>query len=194
MGDSERTAALTDCAERLTLMGRYQAATKHQSVHTRCGMWPDRAVGSVLILLGLLCAACGGPSPHASGVSYATTRFTCCTRADVEQVWRPGETLTVHWIAQDGARTADAAPHAVRLTVTLTGPYADAASLKRAAAAARRLEAAAITVDDRTATAPISAIALPADLPPGLYDLAFEVDLGGGNRMGGASVVRVDGP
>ena len=149
-----------------------------------------RAAGPLLVLLGLLGAACGGAAPPPARV--ATSSFSCCTREDVERVWQPGETLTLHWIVTDGPRVA--APHAVKLTATLSGPYADAASLKGGGAAPRRLQSVLTTTDERTETPPVSAIVLPPDLAPGLYNLAFAIDFGGGNRMGGASVVRVGAP
>jgi len=148
-------------------------------------MRPPLAVA--LVLLGLVAAACGGGA--ATPAPVATTSYTCCPRDDVDRVWQPGETLTLHWTARPGTRSG--ASHVVRLTATLTGPYADAGALKRGAAAARRLQNVVTTTDERTEPAPVSSIVLPSDLPPGLYNLATDVDLGGGSHAGGASVVRV---
>jgi hypothetical protein len=111
--------------------------------------------------------------------------------ADVNRTWQPGETLTVHWIAKEASPTADPTPHKIKLNTALSGTYADVGSLKAGARAAHYLQAATITVDDRTPATPVSTIPLPPDLPPGVYNLAIEVDFGGGNRMSAASVVRV---
>jgi hypothetical protein len=148
-------------------------------------MRPHLAVGLVLVVL--VAAACGGGAP--APTPAAATSYTCCLRDDVDRVWQPGETLTLHWTAKPG--TGSGASHVVRLTATLTGPYADVGALKRGGAAARRLQNTVTTTDERTETAPVNSIVLPADLPPGLYNLATEIDYGDGNRTGGASIVRV---
>jgi hypothetical protein len=147
-----------------------------------------------LAIAGMMAAGfLGGCSPSSagqSGVTYARYTFTCCTASDIQGAWHPGETVSLHWIVVAGT-TADSRPLPITITAALAGPYASVNGVKGGAPAARTLPAAALHTDDRNPTAPTSAFALPADLAPGFYNLAFKIDYGGGNSVGGASVVQV---
>ena len=136
----------------------------------------------------------GGCSPSSagqSGLTYARYTFTCCTASDIQSAWHPGETVSLHWIVVAAGATADSRPLPITITAVLAGPYASVKGLKGGAPAAKTLPAAALNTDDRNPKAPTSTFALPSDLAPGFYNLAFKVDSGGGNSLGGASVVQV---
>src|SRR6202011_2469579 len=147
-----------------------------------------------LAIAGMVAAGfLGGCSPSSagqSGVTYARYTFTSCTASDIQTAWHPGETVSLHWIVVAGA-TADSRPLPITITAVLAGPYANVNGLKGGAPAARTLSAATLNTDDRNPTAPTSRFALPSDLAPGFYNLAFKIDHGGGNSVGGASVVQV---
>ncbi len=147
-----------------------------------------------LAIVGMVAAGfLGGCSPSGagqSGVSHARYTFTCCTASDIQSPWRPGATVSLHWIVVAGA-TADSRPVPVTLRAVLAGPHANVNGLKGGAPAARTLPAAALKTDDRNPSAPTSTFALPSDLVPGFYNLVFTVDYGGGNSMAGASVIQV---
>src|ERR1700680_1349774 len=145
---------------------------------------------AVMVAAGLL-GGCSPSSAGPSGVTYARYTFTCCTASDVQSAWHPGETVNLHWIVVASGATADSRPLPITITAVLAGPYADVNGLKGGAPAARTLPAAPLNTDDRNPTAPTSTFALPSDLAPGFYNLAFKVDYGGGNSVGGASVVHV---
>ena len=149
----------------------------------------SRVASSALALL--LVAACGvtGPNP----VTYTAYQLTCCTQADVEQLWQPGTEVDLHWTVESGTKTTVNPTHKVVVVVTLTGPYADVVTLKQAKGGTHVVQGSVITMDDRVPPAEpaVSIFLLPADLPPGYYNLAFNTDFGGGNSAGGASVVRV---
>lgn len=148
-----------------------------------------------LAIAGMVAAGfLGGCSPSSagqSGVTYARYTFTCCTASDIQSAWHPGETVTLHWIVVAAGATADSRPLPITITAALAGPYANVNGLKGGAPAARTLPAAALNTDDRNPTAPTSTFALPSDLAPGFYNLAFKIDYGGGNSLAGASVVQV---
>lgn len=147
-----------------------------------------------LAIVGMVAAgflsACSPSSGGQSGVTYTRYTFTCCTASDIQSAWHPGETVSLHWIVVAGV-TPDSRARPITMTAVLAGPYANVNGLKGGAPAARTLSAAALNTDDRNPTAPTSTFALPSDLAPGFYNLAFKVDYGGGNRVGGASVVQV---
>ena len=148
-----------------------------------------------LAIAGMVAAGfLGGCSPSSAGqsvVTYARYTFTCCTASDIQSAWHPGETVSLHWIVVAAGATADSRPLPITLTAVLAGPYANVNGLKGGAPAAMTIPAAALNTDDRNPTAPTSTFALPSDLAPGFYNLAFKVDYGGGNGLGGASVVQV---
>jgi hypothetical protein len=145
-----------------------------------------------MMAAGYLCG-CSPLNAGQSGVTYARYTFTCCTASDIESAWHPGETVRLHWIVVAAAATADSRPSPITITAILAGPYASVNGLKGGAPAARTLPATALKTDDRNPMVPTSTFALPSDLAPGLYNLVFKVDYGGGNSVGGASVVHVGG-
>jgi hypothetical protein len=126
-----------------------------------------------------------------SGATYARYTFTCCTASDIQSAWHPGETVNLHWIVVAAGATADSRPLPITITAVLEGPYANINQLMSGAPGATRLPAAALKTDDRNPTAPSSKFELPSNLAPGLYNLVLKVDHGGGNSVGGASVVQV---
>lgn len=65
-------------------------------------------------------------------VTRATFSYTCCTAADIDRVYHPGDVLSIHWIVQKGTPTSATQPTHVNLSVRLTGPYADVSSAQRA--------------------------------------------------------------
>jgi hypothetical protein len=139
---------------------------------------------------GALASGCGAASVPA--VTYAQYTVTCCQSADVNQLYHPGEALVVHWMVVPATRTASDVATTLTLSVTLQGAYSSVTTLKSGGPAAYTLHAAAVTTTDRSPTAPTSVIQLPADLPPGYYDLVIRVAQPD-YSAGGASVVQVTG-
>lgn len=148
-----------------------------------------RGVGA---LAGVLLSACGYYAPQP--VTYTEYQLTCCTKADVEQVWRPGTTVALHLIVQKSTKTAVNPSHRVVLTSVLVGPFEDVTSLKHSSTGAHSVNGAEIVFDDSTQPAPESQVmsfVLPSDLPSGFYQLNLRWDFGGGNAVESGSVVRV---
>ncbi len=146
---------------------------------------------ALALLVGTLTTGCGmvGPTP----VTYTTYQLTCCTKADIEQVWKPGTEVDLHWMVEERMTTTVSSSHKVLITATLMGPYGDVPTLKHASGATHAVQSSVMEMDDRIPPPDpeVSVFLLPADLPSGFYNLAFKTDFGGGNSAGGASVVRV---
>lgn len=155
----------------------------------RLNWWPFVALAAVAVLAG-----CSSSSAGQSGVTYASYKFSCCNATDMQRTWHPGESVEMHWIVQDAGQTTDSRHHPITLTAVITGSYADVNALKSGAAAMHTVRAQAINTDDRSPTAPSSNFTLPADLPPGFYNLAIGVDFGGGNRWSAAGIIQVGPP
>ncbi len=99
--------------------------------------------------------------------------YRCCSKSEVEQVWEPGQTSTLHWLAgEPGA--PDLPTRYVTLHAELVGPYRDPFA-KIADADLRTVTAPDITADTWEVQKPVTSIVLPADLPNGLYQLRLKV-------------------
>lgn len=80
------------------------------------------------------------------------------------------------------------------LSASLTGPFADAAELKGPLGqdvASTTYAANPVETTSQEGGVPVSAIAIPADAPPGLYDLTTVVESAGGKLIG-EHVVRIE--
>jgi hypothetical protein len=148
-----------------------------------------RRAAALGIALAFLAACGGSPQP---GVTYPRYQFTCCTTADIYQVWHPGQAVRLHWIVQPASSTGDTTRHPLVLIAVLMGPYSDVPTLKKGGPTTYAVQGPVVRTDDRTpAPAPITEFILPADLPEGFYNLEIKVDSGGGNYMAASSVVQV---
>ncbi len=145
----------------------------------------------VLLLPATLLTACGLPGPKA--VTYTGYYLTCCTQADIDQPWKPGTTVELHWIVESFSRTTVNPTHKAVATAVLTGPYSDVPTLKHASGATHSVKGSVIAMDDRTppSTTPVTTFLLPPDLPPGYYNLNFKWDFGDGSSADSGSIVRV---
>lgn len=120
--------------------------------------------------------------------------YTCCEAADVNRDYRPGETLTIHWIVVPGEAGTPATQ--VELTARLTGPYATVTDLKTAASPGMGVAGASTFVADpirpsgQAGEQPVSVILIPPTAAPGFYNLIHTVDQPGGSA-GGASIIQV---
>jgi hypothetical protein len=145
----------------------------------------------VALSAGTLLTACGMPS--ANPVTYNAFQLTCCTKADIDQLWKPGTEVDLHWIVVTSTRTTVAPNHKLVIVGSLTGPYNDVATLKQGKGATHVVQGSVVTMDDRfpPLEPAVTTFVLPADLPAGYYNLSFKTDFGDGSSAGGASVVRV---
>jgi len=141
--------------------------------------------------------ACSSQAPTEAptgAATRATFSYTCCTAADIDRVYHPGDVMSIHWIVQNGMPTSATQPTEVSLSVRLTGPYADISSLKeRGVKGTSSISAAAIVTSDWVGGAPTSRLVIPANASPGFYDLSTGTK-SGGMTAGGASIVRVAAP
>ena len=139
--------------------------------------------------------------------------LTCCAQADINRPWQPGTTVDLHWTveseSESGASVFDRVfdkfenpSHKVFIRAFLSGPYSDLAGLKQiirtcpCAAGDRSVNGSVIAMDDRTrpTTTPVTIFVLPADLPPGYYDLTLIWQDGNGGTGDSRNIVRVGTP
>jgi hypothetical protein len=141
-------------------------------------------------------------------VTESPYSLTCCTQADINRPWQPGTTVDLHWTveSQSGANLLDRVfdkfenpTHKVFVTAFLSGPYSDLAGLKQiirtcpCPAGDHSVQGSVIAMDDRTRppTTPVTTFVLPADLPPGYYDLTLIWEDANGGTGDSHNIVRV---
>ena len=146
-------------------------------------------------------------------VTDSTYSLTCCTQADINRPWQPGTNVDLHWTveSESGAnllldRVFETNPtHKVSITALLSGPYSDLAGVKQNIQggsplgdhpATADVHGSVIAMDDRTrpSTTPVTTFVLPADLPPGYYDLILLWEDGNGGTGDPTNIVRVGTP
>lgn len=133
---------------------------------------------------------------------------TCCTQADIDRPWQPGTTVELHWTVELNSfnvpdRVFDKfenPTHKVSITAFLSGPYSDPAAVNQAMQPgstgdihAATVQGTVTTLDDgtRPSTTPVTTFVLPADLPPGYYDLTLLWQDGNGGTGDSRNIVRV---
>src|SRR5215469_70178 len=138
------------------------------------------------LLAGAIATGCTGPTVHGTGVSY-----TCCSDTVVETTWHPGQQLPVVWTRTTTVPAGEGF-QPVTLSAVLTGPFRDATALKAAMTkgqldrGAGPVTAAAqqIQISRNPPRSPVSVITIPANAPPGMYNLQIRVSSGGGSVTG----------
>ena len=133
-------------------------------------------------------------------VTNSPYSLTCCTQADINRPWQPGTTVDLHWTVESDNLldlVFDKNPtHKGFITALLSGPYSDPAGLSAGAAGSSAVHGSVIAMDDRMrpSTTPVTTFVLPADLPPGYYDLVLIWDDGTGDTIDPRNIVRVGPP
>jgi hypothetical protein len=107
---------------------------------------------------------------------------------DIDRVYRPGETLTIHWIVQ--GRPVSGAVSTIELHAYLSGPYDSLVGLKGGAAAPATFTAAPVRPAGAAGEQPISTVLIPATALPGYYNLMTSIG-GSGFTVSGGSVIQV---
>lgn len=144
--------------------------------------------------IGVVLSGCGQQPAF-----YAAHSYNCCTENTGNLTWHAGQSVALHWEPTPGGMTTDSNKHTIVLSVSLTGPFASVDALKQATSqgskpvGVRTINAAPVSVDDRTFLNPTSQLDLPADLPHGYYNLATQAATAGGSAGGGAIVIVVPG-
>jgi hypothetical protein len=137
-----------------------------------------------------MATACAGPAAQGARVSY-----TCCSASVTAPSWHPGQQLPVTWTRVGNVPTGQSI-QPVTLSAVMTGPFSSATALKAAINQGRggsvTARAANITISRNPPRTPVSVITIPANAPPGFYDLEFTMTLGlGGGSASGESIVTV---
>jgi hypothetical protein len=151
--------------------------------------------GFLVVVTGFVLSGCGQ-----SPTFYAAHSYSCCIENTGNLTWHAGQKVSLTWQSTPGGMTTDDNRHQIVLSVSLTGPFATVDELKQATtqglkpAGVRTINAAPVSVNDRTFLTPVSQLDLPADLPPGYYNLAQQSAQSGGSVVAGAIVIVAPSP
>ena len=151
-------------------------------------------IGILIVVIGVVLSACAEQP-----TIYGAHSYRCCAELAGTTWWHAGQTLRLHWQATPPHLTADATPHPIVLSLSLTGPFANVDTLKQAIsqgskpAGVRTITAARISANDRMVEAPASQLDLPADLPPGFYNVATTA-AEAGHSVDGSAILKVTAP
>ena len=141
----------------------------------------------VVLGFGFLVAGCSRQAP-APAVGYASYQYSCC-QPGLPTVAYPGQVIALRWTSTAQLPTASTATTAVILSASVTGPFPDVAALKAAMSAdippAPIVTAADVHTTDRVGGTPNSSLQLPAEAPPGFYDVRTTAASGGAAFSGG---------
>jgi hypothetical protein len=149
-------------------------------------------IGILIMVIGVVLSGCGEQP-----AIYGAHSYNCCIENTGNLTWHAGQRVTLHWQPTPPSRTTDSNPHRIVLSLNLTGPFANVDALKQAISqgskppGVRTITAAPVSANDRLVEAPSSQLDLPADLPPGYYNLATQAGNAGGSAVGGAIVIVV---
>ena len=144
-------------------------------------MWPVCLV-VILILTG--CTSSEVP------ISVQQYDYSCCIASDVDTIYSPNSTLSLHWKVTKTTVQAPARPGATSLHAVLYGPFETVEELKLTPHAGAGLKAPTLHPDVKAGSAATSEIAIPERAEPGYYDLSFTVDSSDFSTSGD-TVVRV---
>jgi ABC-type glycerol-3-phosphate transport system substrate-binding protein len=132
---------------------------------------------------------------------YGAHSYYCCAEtaaANATKWWYAGQTVTLHWLATPPSRTSDPNPRHMVLSVSLTGPFANVDALKQAISQGSKpdgvmtISAAPVFANDRMLD-PASELYLPANLPPGFYNVASQT-AEDGHSEGSSGIIKVIPP
>lgn len=152
----------------------------------------------LVLAVGLALTACF-PYPDEVPI-YGEHIYSCCPGIrDPNLTWHAGQSIILRWRATPPVQTTDPTRHPIVLTVSLIGPFATVEALKEATSAGskpagvRTVNAPPVAANDKRLEAPVSQFELPADLPPGYYNLATRATEGGQSSGEDAVVVVAPG-
>jgi hypothetical protein len=142
------------------------------------------------VLLGavLLLSGCTAPDVASSVPQYD---YSCCSDQDVETIYSPDSTLSLHWIVTPTTVQTAAIPGATSLEAILYGPFKTAEDVKEDPHAGVGIKAPTLHPDVKAGSAETSEIAIPKGAEPGYYNLSFTVKWSPDFSTSGESIIRI---
>jgi hypothetical protein len=144
---------------------------------------------AVAVSIGVALSGCSSPTR-----TFRTYEYQCCSAADVETIYSPGQIVALHWAPHRVTTESLHMPSTPTISVKLYGPYASVNSLKGSATTPGKPLAIAKVLHPSVTVAQTSLssdLLIPADAAPGYYSVVTTTTLSSGTTAGGASIIQV---
>ena len=149
------------------------------------------ALAALLLTAAVILSGCATVTMH----HYRVYSYECCSSADVNAVYSPGDVIHLHWTAHATTVTAATRPSSPTITAELLPGSKSVVGAKaigtKAGKTAPIAKAPAIHPSVTSPGRVISEIAIPADAEPGYYTLSFLTTWSPGTSAGGATMIQV---
>ncbi len=157
-------------------------------------------IGSLLVVSILLGAfITTAHSAYGAGAKAADSSiywgFSCCSSAEVDTVYHPGEFFNLNWMSTE-VGTGPKTRFWVALKAEIIGPFSSVKSLKKSMTMLHpktmpvEAKSKVLRVLNAYESNPLSIIKIPSNAGTGYYDLVF-TSLENGVTSEGASVIRI---
>lgn len=148
------------------------------------------AGAAMAISIGVLLTGCATPLR-----TYQVHEYQCCSAADIDTIYSPGQTVSLHWTPHRVSVTAPVMPSGPTISANLYGPYASVSSLKVPSTgppgkpfATAKLLRPSIAIAQRSLS---SDLPIPTDAAPGYYRVDTTTTWSKGNSTSGSSIIQV---
>ena len=148
------------------------------------------AGAAMAISIGVLLTGCATPLR-----TYQVYEYQCCSAADIDTIYSPGQTVSLHWTPHRVSVTAPVMPSGPTISANLYGPYASVSSLKVPSTgppekpfATAKLLRPSIAVAQRSLSSDLS---IPTDAAPGYCRVDMTTTWSKGNLTSGSSIIQV---
>lgn len=153
---------------------------------------------SILIVIIVLSTLVLGPMTSGAQTKdsyHATFSYDCCSAFLVNTIHHPGDVLKLRWIRLTNAPTTSKQTGVtIVLSASISGPFANVASLKSAFARSHpkfgevNSKAAVIRISNRKFAKPVSSLRIPAKAGKGYYELTTSVAGGSVTQTSGSII------
>jgi hypothetical protein len=145
------------------------------------------------VLGAILLTAMSSCTTKASTMDSSGPTYTCCAEADVNKLYHPGDTISIHWIVVPSTTAPGGHAPQVELRASLAGSFGTVGDLKQANGGGTvrgdtTYEATPIRPSGQSGEQPVSLIAIPANAAPGYYNLTTSVTRPDFTVSGGAVI------
>ena len=148
------------------------------------------AATAIAISIAVFLTGCSSPARR-----YQVYEYQCCSAADIDPIYTPGQTVALHWTPHRVTMIAPVMPSNPTISANLYGPYPSVSSIKASATsppgkpfATAKLLRPSIAVAQRGLS---SDLPIPIDAASGYYSVVMTTTWSKGYSTGGSWIIQV---